>query len=83
MSRARAKVAQCDLKKRAEDLDARHPGSTFVQELVSHGKYFVLVSNPFANLSSDFNTLEDFNAQERSLHRIMFRNCKPDVILSM
>ena len=50
----------------AEDLDARHLGSTFVQELVSYGKYFVLVSSPFANLSSDYNALVDLIARERS-----------------
>ena len=53
------KVVQSDLKVRAEDLDARHPGSTFVQELVSYGKYFDLVSSPFAYLSSDFKPLVD------------------------
>ena len=33
---ARANLVRSDLKKRAEDLDARHPGSTFVQELASY-----------------------------------------------
>ena len=80
---ARANLVRSDLKKRAEDLDARHPGSTFVQELASYGKYFVLVSGPFANLSSDFNPLLDFIARERSLHTIEFRDFRPDVILSM
>ncbi len=34
---ARANLVLSDLKKRAEDLDARHPGSTFAQELASYG----------------------------------------------
>ena len=80
---ARANLVRSDLKKRAEDLDARHPGSTVVQELASHGKYFVLVSGPFANLSSDFNPLRDFTARERSLQTIEFLDFRPDVILSM
>ena len=80
---ARANLVRSDLKKRAEDLDARHPGSTFVQELASYGRYFVLVSGPFANLSSDFNPLVDFIARERSLQTIEFRDFRPDVILTM
>ena len=80
---ARANLVRSDLKKRAEDLDARHPGSTFVQELASYGKYFVLVSGPFANLSSDFNPLVDFIARERSLYTIEFRDFRPGGILSM
>ena len=32
---ARANLVRSDLNKRAEDLNARHPGSTFVQELAS------------------------------------------------
>ena len=56
---ARANLVRSDLKKRAEDLDARYPGYTFVQELSSYGKYLVLVSGPFANLSCDFNPLVD------------------------
>ena len=74
---------QRDLKKRAEDFDSRHPGSTFAQELASYGKYFVLISGPFANLSSDFNPLVDFIARERSLHTMEFRDFIPGVILSM
>ncbi len=74
---------QRDLKKRAEDLDSRHQGSTYSQELASYGKYFVLVSGPFANLSSDFNPLMDFIARERSLHTMEFRDFIPGVILSM
>ena len=77
------KVVQSDLKVRAEDLDARHPGSTFVQELVPYGKYFALVSGPFANLSSDFTPLVEIIARERSLHTIEFRYLKPEVVLSM
>ena len=80
---ARANLVRNDLKKRAEDLDARHPGSTFVQELASYGKYFVLVSGPFANLSRDFNPLVDLIARERSLQTIEFRDFRPNVILSM
>ena len=80
---SRAHTVQRDLKKRAEDLDSRHPGSTFSQELASYGKYFVLISGPFANLSSDFNPLVDFIARERSLHTMEFRDFIPGVILSM
>ena len=57
--------------------------STFAQELASYGKYLVLVSGPFANLSSDFNPLVDFIARERSLHTMEFRDFIPGVILSM
>ncbi len=46
---SRAHTVQRDLKKRAEDLDSRHPGSTFAQELASYGKYFVLVFNPLVD----------------------------------
>ena len=63
--------------------DSRHPGSTFSQELASYGKYFVLISGPFANLSSDFNPLVDFIARERSLHTMEFRDFIPGVFLSM
>ena len=70
---SRAKAVQSNLKKRAEDLDARHPGSTIVQELLTYGKYFVLVSGPFADLSSDFIPIVNFIAQERSLYTIEFR----------
>ena len=80
---ARANLVRSDLKKRAEDLDARHPGSTFAQELASYGKYFVLISGPFANLSSDFKPLVDFIARERSLQTIEFRDFKLQVIFSM
>ena len=80
---ARANLVRSDLKKRAEDLDARHPGSTFAQELASYGKYFVLISGPFVNLSNDFKPLVDFIARERSLQTIEFRDFKLHVIFSM
>jgi hypothetical protein len=67
------KVVQSDFKKRAEDLDARHPCSTFVQELLPYGKYFALVSGPFANLSSDFKPLVDFIARERTVPALIFQ----------
>jgi len=45
--------------------------------------YFVLVSGPFVNLSSDFISLVDCVALERSLHTTEIRDFTPEVILSM
>ena len=56
-----------DIKKRAEELDARHPGSTFVHELGLYPEYIVLVTGPFGNLSSDFSLLVEFIARERAI----------------
>ena len=39
------------------DVDARHAGSTFAQDFASYGKYFVLISGPFADLSCNFKPL--------------------------
>ncbi len=68
---ARANLVRSDLKKRAEDFDARHLGSPFAQELASYGKYFVLISGPFANLSGDFKSLVDFIARERATWKVV------------
>ena len=51
---ARAKKVHTDIQNRAKELDARHPGSFFVQYLASYGKCMVLVTGPFGSLSSDF-----------------------------
>ena len=80
---ARANLLRSDFKKRAEDLKARHPGSTFAEELASYGKYFVLISGPFANLSSDFKPLVEFISREGSLQTIEYRDFKLHVIFSM
>ena len=50
----RANLFRIYLKMLAEELDVRHPGSTFVQELASDGKYVVLESFLYANLFYDF-----------------------------
>ena len=51
----RANLFRSDLKvSAAEELDARHSGSTFVQELASDCKYVVLESFLYANLFYDF-----------------------------
>ena len=63
---ARARKVLADIKKRAEELNARHPGSTFVHELGLY-LYIALVTGPFGNLSSDFNLLVDFIARERAM----------------
>ena len=42
-----------DVLRRARNLDAKYPGSSFEQTLMSYGqngKYLVLVDGPFANL---------------------------------
>ena len=71
--RARAKKVQTDIQKRAEELDSRHPGSTFAQELRAYGPYLVLVTGPFGNLSSDFKTFVDFIARERAMQTMVLR----------
>ncbi len=58
------------IKKRAEELDSRHPGSTFAQELQAHCPYLVLVIGPFGNLSSDFKTFVDFIARKRAMQTV-------------
>ncbi len=47
---ARARKVLTDIKKRAEELDARHPGSKFVHELSLYPEFIVLVTGPFGNL---------------------------------
>ena len=80
---ARVKKVQTDIQKRAEELDSRHPGSTFAQELRAYGPYLVLVTGPFGNLSSDFKTFVDFIARERDAdngapkHQPSSRTCGP------
>ena len=55
MVEARANVVRNDLKKRAHELDASHPGSTFAQELASDGKYIFLSRAPLlTTFSCDF-----------------------------
>ena len=46
--RARAQKVRTDIHKRAEELDSRHPGSAFAQELWAYRPYLVLVTGPFA-----------------------------------
>jgi hypothetical protein len=80
---ARAKKVHTDIQNRAKELDARHPGSTFVQDLDSYGKYMVLVTGPFGNLSSDFNTLVDFIARERAMRTMKLRCTNPALALAV
>ena len=65
------------VKKRAEELDARHPGSTFVHELSLYPEYIVLVTGPFGSLSSDFNLLVEFIARERAMQTMKLRGTHP------
>ena len=80
---ARAKKVQTDIQKRAEELDSRHPGSTFAQELRAYGPYLVLVTGPFGNLSSDFKTFVDFIARERAMQTMALRNINPALALAV
>jgi hypothetical protein len=79
---ARAKKVLTDIKKRAEELDVRHPGSTFVHELGLY-LYIALVTGPFGNLSSDFNTLVDFIARERAMQTMKLRVTNPALALAV
>ncbi len=79
---ARTRKVLTDIKKRAEELDARHPGSTFVHELGFY-KSIVLVTGPFGNLSSDFSTLVDFIARERAMQTMKLRSTNPAVTLAV
>ena len=80
---ARVKKVQTDIQKRAEELDSRHPGSTFAQELRAYGPYLVLVTGPFGNLSSDFKTFVDFIARERAMQTMALRNINPALALAV
>ena len=80
---ARARKIHIDIKKRAEELDSRHPGSTFVHELNLYGVYVALVTGPFGNLSSDFSTLVDFIARERAMQTMELRDIKPALALAV
>jgi len=81
--RARAKKVQTDIQKRAEELDSRHPGSTFAQELQAYGPYLALVTGPFGNLSSDSKTFVDFIARERAMQTMALRNINPALALAV
>ena len=81
--RARAAKVCTDIKKRAEELDLRHPGSTFVHELSLYSPYLALVTGPFGNLSSDFSVLVDFIARERALQTMELRDVKPALALAV
>ena len=62
-----------DVLRRAQNLDAEFPGSSFEQTLLSfgqNGKYLVLVDGPFANLSEGFKVLVDFLARVRAFRQI-------------
>ena len=80
---ARVKKVQTDIQKRAEELDSRHPGSTFAQELRAYGPYLVLVTGPFGSLSSDFKTFVDFIARERAMQTMALRNINPALALAV
>ncbi len=71
-----------DIKRRAEELGARHPGSTFVHELGLY-LYIALVTGPFGNLSSDFNLLVDFIARERAMQTMKLRSTNPTLALAV
>ena len=80
---ARAKKILSDIKKRAEELDTRHPGSTFVHELGMYGEYVALVTGPFGNLSTDFKSLVDFIARERAMQTMKLRDIEPTLALAV
>ena len=71
------------IKYLGEELDSRHPGSTFVHELNLYGVYVALVTGPFGNLSSDFSTLVDFIARERAMQTMELRDIKPALALAV
>lgn len=77
---ARANYVRSDLKKRAEELDARHPGSTFAQQLASYGKYCVL--GPFAYVSSLLNSTHLWTLLVYAYNTTDFRDFRTDVIFS-
>ena len=79
---ARARKVLADIKRRAEELDARHPGSTFVHELGLY-LYIALVTGPFGNLFSDFNLLVDFIARERAMQTMKLRGTNPALALAV
>ncbi|MEI6872924.1 MAG: hypothetical protein WCL08_11635, partial [Verrucomicrobiota bacterium] len=81
--KSRAKKVHTDIKNRAEELDLRHPGSTFTLELNSYGPYHVLVTGPFGNLSSDFTSLVDFIARELAMQTMELRNINPALALAV
>ena len=62
-----------DVLRRARNLDAEYPGSSFEKTLMSYGqngKYLVLVDGPFGNLSEGFNVLVDFLARVHAFRQI-------------
>ena len=73
---ARARKVLTDIKRRVEELDARHSGSTFVHGLGLY-LYIALVTGPFGYLSSDFNLLVDFIARERAMQTMKLRGTNP------
>ncbi len=61
-----------DTLRRARNLDAKYPGSSFEQTFMSYGqngKYLVLVDGPFGNLSEGFNALVDILARVRAFRK--------------
>ncbi len=63
--------------------NASNPGSAFVHELSLYGEYVALVTGPFGNLPSDFNTLVDFMARERAVQAKELRDIKPALALAV
>ena len=77
--RARAVKVLIDIENRAEELDPRHPGSTFVHELGLYGS--ALLTGPFGSHSSDFSILVGFIARERAFLSMELRDVKPALVL--
>ena len=83
---ARAQRFLNDILRRARNLDAEYPGSSFEQTLLSYGqngKYLVLVDGPFGNLSEGFNVLVDFLARVRAFRQINRWKMSPNWALAL
>jgi hypothetical protein len=61
------------VKKRAQNLDARFPGSPFVRDLNFFGQYAVLITGPFGNFSKDFDVFVDLIAREWAMQTLNLR----------
>jgi hypothetical protein len=75
-----------DALKRARNLEAEYPGSSFEKTLMSYGqngKYLVLVDGPFGNLSEGFNVLVDFLARVRAFRQINRWKMSPNWALAL
>ena len=82
---ARAERVRRQYPQHAQDLDARYPGSTFLNELPSYGlngALCVLVSGPFENLPGGSGLVVDLIAQEKAAAWIEKRKVNPNTSLA-